>query len=125
MVLTLVSPARGFSDEESADRKNAQGKVLTAEGIEKMRVVCRVTTAPAPSRNVCLLTRMICTQFGREILDIAAKKIAPGVTTLELDAIVHEETIKRGAYPSPLGYGKFPRSVCTYVAACLATVAAC
>jgi hypothetical protein len=56
-----------------------------------------------------------CVQLGREVLDIAAAMVAPGVTTLEIDAVVHEECMKRNAYPSPLGYHMFPRSVCTYV----------
>jgi methionyl aminopeptidase len=37
------------------------------------------------------------------------------VTTEEIDRIVHEATIKRGAYPSPLNYHGFPRSVCTSI----------
>ena len=49
------------------------------------------------------------------MLDIAAAAIRPGITTDQIDAIVHEETIKRDAYPSPLGYRRFPKSVCTYV----------
>ena len=53
-------------------------------------------------------------QMGREILDLAASHIKPGLTTDELDEIVHNETIKRNAYPSPLNYFKFPKSVCTY-----------
>lgn len=53
--------------------------------------------------------------MGREILDIAAAAIRPGITTDELDAIVHEETIKRDAYPSPLNYYNFPKSLCTSV----------
>jgi len=51
--------------------------------------------------------------MGREILDAAAAAVKPGVTTDELDRIVHEETIKRNAYPSPLNYREFPRSCCT------------
>lgn len=38
-----------------------------------------------------------------------------GMTTDELDFIVHQETIKHNAYPSPLRYGGFPKSVCTSV----------
>eukprot|EP00605_Chrysophyceae_sp_TOSAG23-4_P001765 GSChrysophyteH1.ASY1.ANO1.1953.1 assembled CDS len=38
-----------------------------------------------------------------------------GITADELDKIVHDETIKRGAYPSPLNYYNFPKSVCTSV----------
>ena len=38
-----------------------------------------------------------------------------GVTTDEIDRVVHEATIARGAYPSPLNYYNFPKSVCTSV----------
>ena len=31
------------------------------------------------------------------------------------DAVVHQATVERGAYPSPLGYRGFPKSVCTSV----------
>ena len=58
--------------------------------------------------------RKVC-RMGREILDIAGAAVAVGVTTDTLDAIVHEETVKRAAYPSPLNYYKFPKSVCTSV----------
>jgi methionyl aminopeptidase len=44
-----------------------------------------------------------------------AAAIAPGVTTDELDALCHEECIRRGGYPSPLNYGGFPKSLCTSV----------
>ncbi|CCE62388.1 hypothetical protein TPHA_0C02350 [Tetrapisispora phaffii CBS 4417] len=53
--------------------------------------------------------------LGREILDIAGAAVKPGVTTDEIDEIVHNETIKRNAYPSPLNYYNFPKSVCTCV----------
>jgi hypothetical protein len=54
-------------------------------------------------------------QLTRKVLNLAAAAIAPGVTTDELDAIVHQETLKRDAYPSPLNYRLFPKSVCTSV----------
>uniref|UniRef100_A0A4W6EZ83 Methionine aminopeptidase n=1 Tax=Lates calcarifer TaxID=8187 RepID=A0A4W6EZ83_LATCA len=41
--------------------------------------------------------------------------IEVGMTTDEIDFIVHQETIKHNAYPSPLRYGGFPKSVCTSV----------
>ena len=37
-------------------------------------------------------------QVGREVLDAAARAVKPGVTTDELDRIVHEATIAAGAY---------------------------
>ena len=51
--------------------------------------------------------------MGREILDLAGSHVKPGVTTDEIDEIVHNATIERNAYPSPLNYRNFPKSVCT------------
>jgi len=45
----------------------------------------------------------------------AAKAIAPGVTTDELDRIAHEYLCDHGAYPSCLGYMGFPKSICTSI----------
>src|SRR5919112_3638501 len=45
----------------------------------------------------------------------AAKLIAPGVTTDELDKVAHEYMCDHGAYPSTLGYRGFPKSLCTSV----------
>ena len=50
-----------------------------------------------------------------EVLDAAGRIVAPGVTTEAIDIVVTEETIKRGAYPSPLNYHGFPKSCCTSV----------
>ena len=54
-------------------------------------------------------------RIGREVLDLAGRAVRVGVTCDELDRIVHEATVERGAYPSPLNYYKFPKSVCTSV----------
>ncbi|XP_006459789.1 hypothetical protein AGABI2DRAFT_149798 [Agaricus bisporus var. bisporus H97] len=69
-------------------------RILDSAEQEKMRTVCKL---------------------GREILDIAAAAIRPGITTDEIDEIVHKATIERNAYPSPLNYRNFPKSVCTSV----------
>lgn len=53
--------------------------------------------------------------LAREVLEIALAAVKPGVRTDEIDAIVHEATIARGAYPSPLNYHGFPKSLCTSV----------
>jgi methionyl aminopeptidase len=45
----------------------------------------------------------------------AAAVIRPGVTTDDLDRVVHEFLIDHGAYPSTLGYRGFPKSCCTSV----------
>ncbi len=68
--------------------------IKTADVIERMRIAGRKAA---------------------EILQIAGDAVAPGVTTDEIDAIVHQATIDRGGYPSPLNYRGFPKSVCTSV----------
>ena len=47
--------------------------------------------------------RVAC-QLGRQVLDEAAAAVAVGVTTDEIDRIVHEATVDRECYPSPLNY---------------------
>ena len=58
--------------------------------------------------------RVVC-RMGREILDLAALAVRPGVRCEEIDTLVHEACMKRKCYPSPLNYRKFPKSVCTSV----------
>ena len=50
-----------------------------------------------------------------EVLEIGAAMIAPGVTTDEIDAAVHQAYIDRGGYPSTLNYRGYPKSLCTSV----------
>lgn len=49
------------------------------------------------------------------MLDIAARAVRVGVTTEEIDKIVHAACIERDSYPSPLNYHGFPKSCCTSV----------
>ena len=41
--------------------------------------------------------------------------IKAGITTDEINTIVHDFTLRNGATPAPLGYHGFPKSVCTSV----------
>lgn len=41
--------------------------------------------------------------------------VKPGISTEELNTIVHEFIVKHDAYPSPLNYRGFPKSVCTSI----------
>ncbi|XP_058084986.1 methionine aminopeptidase 1A-like [Magnolia sinica] len=79
--------------ELNSDLQNVV-EIKTLEQIERMRETCRIA---------------------REVLDAAARAIQPGVTTDEIDEVVHEATIAAGAYPSPLNYKFFPKSCCTSV----------
>ncbi|GAA0218734.1 type I methionyl aminopeptidase [Cryptosporangium japonicum] len=66
--------------------------VQTPETIEKMRVAGRIAA---------------------QALQWGGKHVAPGVTTDEIDRVVHEFLIEHDAYPSTLGYRGFPKSCCT------------
>jgi methionyl aminopeptidase len=67
---------------------------LTKDEIPKMRAACRLAA---------------------QTLQYAGQFVKPGVTTNEIDKIVHEYTIAHKALPAPLGYNGFPKSVCTSI----------
>ena len=52
-------------------------------------------------------------QMAADILRLAGEFVKPGMTTDDIDVFVHDLTIERGAYPSPLNYHRYPKSVCT------------
>eukprot|EP01041_Mallomonas_annulata_P004640 gene4640-9208_t len=54
-------------------------------------------------------------RIAREVLDEGVRMVKAGITTKDIDRVVHEETIKRNAYPSPLNYQGFPKACCTSV----------
>ncbi|SNT64768.1 methionyl aminopeptidase [Asanoa hainanensis] len=66
--------------------------VQTPETIEKMRVASRLAA---------------------QATQLAGEHCKPGVTTDEIDKVVHEFLVDHGAYPSTLGYKGFPKSCCT------------
>ncbi|KAJ3023798.1 Methionine aminopeptidase 1 [Thoreauomyces humboldtii] len=77
-------------------QKRGSTKIITLEKdeIEKMKITARIC---------------------REVLNAGAKAIKAGVTTDEVDRVVHEACIARDAYPSPLNYHGFPKSCCVSV----------
>ncbi|KAI6187502.1 Methionine aminopeptidase [Aphelenchoides besseyi] len=89
-----VHHPEGVSLEERNSKLAGQIVVNSEEDQEGMRLACKL---------------------GREVLDEGAAAVAVGVTTDELDRVVHEACIERECYPSPLGYYKFPKSCCTSV----------
>lgn len=50
-----------------------------------------------------------------EILDMVATHIRIGMSTDEINTLVHDYTIAHGGIPAPLDYMGFPKSVCTSV----------
>ncbi|MBR5795219.1 MAG: type I methionyl aminopeptidase [Erysipelotrichaceae bacterium] len=49
------------------------------------------------------------------ILDMVGSKIKAGMSTDEINTLVHNFTIEHGAIPAPLNYEGFPKSVCVSV----------
>lgn len=68
------------------------GDVYTPEEVERIRASGRLAS---------------------QAIDAAEAVLRPGVTTDELDRVVHEFLVGHGAYPSTLGYRGFPKSSCT------------
>lgn len=54
-------------------------------------------------------------RLARKILDSAGRHLKVGVTTDEINELVHQMCIDNGAYPSPLMYNHYPKSICTSV----------
>jgi len=54
-------------------------------------------------------------QLAANTLVMIEAHIRPGITTDEINEIVHDYTLKHGAIPAPLNYRGFPKSVCTSV----------
>ena len=52
-------------------------------------------------------------RIAAQALAEVGRRVAPGVTTDELDRVGHDFLISRGAYPSTLGYRGYPKSLCT------------
>lgn len=49
------------------------------------------------------------------VLDAVAEKIHEGMTTLEIDHIVYDFTVRHGGIPAPLNYEGYPKSCCTSI----------
>jgi len=62
-------------------------------------------------REACTLARRVLTEAG--------KLAKVGITTNEIDDLVTHLAFDAGAYPSPLNYRNFPKSVCTSVNNCV------
>ena len=48
-------------------------------------------------------------------LDLVESRLEPGITTDEINTLVHQFTLKNNATPAPLNYRGYPKSVCVSV----------
>ena len=51
-------------------------------------------------------------KLAAHVLDYISTFVRAGITTQELDSLCHDEIIKHGAVPAPLGYNGYPKSTC-------------
>ena len=49
------------------------------------------------------------------VLDLVAKNIQVGMSTGEIDRLIHDFTVAQGAIPADLNYEGYPKSVCTSI----------
>jgi methionyl aminopeptidase len=54
-------------------------------------------------------------RLAADTLCLVGEIIRPGISTEDINSFVHEDTLKKGAIPAPLGYLGFPKSVCTSI----------
>lgn len=82
-----------YADSGQVNRWN-ESAVKSTDVIDRMRVAGKIAA---------------------EVLQLAGQAVKPGITTDEIDTYVHQLCIERNAYPSPLNYSGYPKSVCTSV----------
>lgn len=54
-------------------------------------------------------------RLAAQTLRYASTFVKPGISTEEINTAVHKYIVDHGAYPSPLNYMGFPKSVCTSI----------
>lgn len=50
-----------------------------------------------------------------KILDLVSEFMKPGISTEDINTLVHENTIRLGGIPAPLNFEGYPKSVCTSI----------
>jgi methionyl aminopeptidase len=68
--------------------------IMSPRDLERMRAAC---------------------QLAADTLVMVGEQLRAGMSTDDINTLVHEYTLQHGARPSPLGYHGFPKSVCTSV----------
>lgn len=89
----------GFDEKIEEFRRNGHKvpprKIIkTPEQIEQIKRSCKVNIA---------------------VLDYVGEHIKAGMSTEDINRMVHEKTLQLGGIPAPLNYNGFPKSVCTSI----------
>lgn len=54
-------------------------------------------------------------EINNAVLDLVGEKIHAGMSTEEINTLVHEYTVSHGGIPAPLNYEGYPKSVCVSI----------
>lgn len=54
-------------------------------------------------------------EINNAVLDLVGEKICAGMSTEEINTLVHEYTVSHGGIPAPLNYQGYPKSVCVSI----------
>lgn len=86
----------------------------------KIRILSKNHKMIAPSRNLIksekdILGIKASAKINIEVLDCVAQMIKEGITTEDINTLVHNKTIELGGIPAPLNYEGYPKSVCTSI----------
>jgi len=87
----IVKPVYAIGNKEQIP---SQPVIWNSDEIEKIKCSCKLA---------------------RKCLEFASSLVKPGITTKFIDDETREFIFKHGAYPSPLGFKNFPRSISTSV----------
>ena len=49
-------------------------------------------------------------RFNAQVMDFIRQQIRPGITTAEIDRLIHEYTLDHGHIPASLNYQVYPKS---------------
>ncbi len=60
-------------------------------------------------------TMKVACQMAADTLLLVGEKLRVGMSTEDINILVHEDTLKKGGRPAPLNYRGFPKSVCTSI----------
>lgn len=99
-----------MSEAEAAKRADIERKIKTykAEGhrVPSRKMIKTEAQIEGIRRSAAVNTA---------VLDWVAQHIRVGMSTEEINVLVHNYTVEHGAIPAPLNFEGFPKSVCTSV----------
>ena len=89
------------------DEDMASGKVPVTKVNPPPGVIIKTKEQIEGIRKSSMLTKAV--------LDMVSENIKEGMTTDEINSLVHSYTIEHGGIPATLNYNGFPKSVCTSI----------